>query len=222
MIITIAGTKGGVGKSLLACQLAAYWHSQDLRVVLLDLDVQGTARRFADAAVESGHSCPTTIGVGGDVRKTLREQAQAYDLLICDTQGRANAAAASAIVMADVVLAPCGPTIEDLDALQSGTAAILEQAQAIREDLAVLVVRSQWPSRATAMSTAIDEALAGGAYAVAKATIHRLVAFNEAVAAGVAVTELASKGPAVRDLLDLAGEVGELLGMSQAAEVACG
>ncbi|MDD9940636.1 MAG: AAA family ATPase [Myxococcales bacterium] len=212
MVITVVGTKGGVGKTLLACQLASYWHSQGLRVVLLDLDPQGTARRFANAANQAGNSCPTTLGVGGDVRKAIREQAEVYDVVVCDTQGRANAPAVTAVVLADLVLAPCAPTVEDLDALQTSTMEIIEQARGIREDLCGLIVRNQWSAQDTNMSTTVYQALQTEKFPVSRTKIRRLVAFNEAVSAGVAVTSKGRSGAAA-DLLSLVAEIEGILGI---------
>ena len=49
-ILTIAHTKGGVGKSTTTVYLAAAAHARDMSVRVVDLDRQGTTMAWAEAA----------------------------------------------------------------------------------------------------------------------------------------------------------------------------
>lgn len=54
LVVAVVNTKGGVGKTTTAMFLGAYWSSIGKRVVVLDLDKQGSATEWADRAVSAG------------------------------------------------------------------------------------------------------------------------------------------------------------------------
>ena len=57
MIVTIANSKGGVGKSTLAVHLAAWLHEQGHRVVLADCDTQHSSSDWMHEAVPEIRPC---------------------------------------------------------------------------------------------------------------------------------------------------------------------
>jgi chromosome partitioning protein len=52
-VLAIVSQKGGVGKSTIAVHLAAEAHTQGQRVLLLDLDPQGSAMEWANRRGET-------------------------------------------------------------------------------------------------------------------------------------------------------------------------
>jgi chromosome partitioning protein len=87
MKITITSSKGGVGKSSLACLLAAEWSEQGRRVLLLDADPQGTSIRWSERRLARGLETPVVTGVGDNVAAVMRQQARDYDVVLVGAGG---------------------------------------------------------------------------------------------------------------------------------------
>ena len=110
MIVAIAGTKGGSGKTTTAVCLALEALEQGRDVLVLDLDPQGTAADWA----------PTITKRLSAVRSVeeLRAAAAGHSLVLIDTPPGAAEQAAIAIEAADTVVAVCGLGPGDMKGLQ--------------------------------------------------------------------------------------------------------
>ncbi len=110
MIVAIAGTKGGSGKTTTAVCLALEALEQGRDVLVLDLDPQGTAADWA----------PTITKRLSAVRSVeeLRVAAAGHSLVLIDTPPGAAEQAAIAIEAADTVVAVCGLGPGDMKGLQ--------------------------------------------------------------------------------------------------------
>jgi chromosome partitioning protein len=113
-VVALVSQKGGVGKSALARTLAREAAAAGLTVKLADLDVQqGTCtdwNRDRNAAglepavsVESYRSATSALAVRDKV-----------DLLILDGPARTSAATLEIARVADVIIQPSGPSVDDL------------------------------------------------------------------------------------------------------------
>src|SRR6266545_4591343 len=120
-IVAIAGQKGGVGKTTIAVALAAEAVARGLKVLLVDADTQRSARQWGDAAIAAGNPAPTII----EMTATMAQPGQLpalvgqYDLTVIDCPGRHDATQGAALMLADVVILPCGPSSVDGWALAS-------------------------------------------------------------------------------------------------------
>lgn len=123
--LAIVATKGGVGKSTLAVHLAAAAQADGLRVLLLDLDQQGSAWQWskdrARLAATHGAWFKTPLDVkrvfANDLGEEIeRAEGEGYDLVIIDTPPHADFPAARAAEVADLVLMPTRPGYFDLHA----------------------------------------------------------------------------------------------------------
>jgi chromosome partitioning protein len=115
-IISVLGQKGGSGKTTLALALAVRAVKAGRNVAVLDLDTQGSARKWAKRRATE------TPAVARRDPYELQETVEALreggaDLVIVDTPGKIEAAATAAAKVADLVLIPVRPTALDLDAL---------------------------------------------------------------------------------------------------------
>lgn len=215
-IVAVAGQKGGTGKSTIACCIAAEWTARGRRVLLVDADPQGTALTWGEVAAEAGHAAPTVIAMGDNVRRDLPSVAAAYDLAVVDCPGRADSPRARGpLLVADLVIIPCGPSAPDVWAL-AGTLETVRQAQEMRPELRAAVVLNR--ADRTAMTRSAREALEATGVPVLPASLGSRVAFPEALAAGRGVTSYAGGTVAANELRRVVDELEGMIEGERASE----
>ncbi len=187
--IVLATQKGGSGKSTLAIGLALAAVQAGHTVRLIETNSQGTLsnwqsrRPYAEPIVEP-------VYVAGDVEQRLQTlERDGVTLAIVDTAGGVSAATTSAIRHADLCLIPARPSIADIEA----SASTLSVVRAWNKPFAFILnqtpIRGQ---RLTNASTALgDEAALDIAGVVAKPFIVMRNDHQDALSAGLAVTEYA-------------------------------
>lgn len=124
-IILIANQKGGVGKSTLASNLAAFIAVSGRRVCLVDADRQETAARWAqDRSVNENLAKITIIKCHDDIAPTLTTMSESFDYVIVDVAGRDSPEMHSALSIVDKLIIPCRPSQADIDTLPTMEKAI--------------------------------------------------------------------------------------------------
>lgn len=136
MIVLSGGTKGGVGKSTIATNLAIMRASTGRDVLLIDADDQETAADFttmrSQKLGDAGYTC--TKLSGSAVRTDGKRLAEKYDDVIIDAGGRDTASQRAALVIADVVLIPFVPRSFDVWTLEP-VAEMISEARAFNLEL---------------------------------------------------------------------------------------
>ncbi|MEW4569508.1 ParA family protein [Tautonia sp. JC769] len=129
MIIVIANSKGGVGKSTLAVHLAAWLHKQGHRVTLADCDTQQSSSEWVREAV------PEVRAVRLDnpdmILNDLPSLGQEADYVIADGPGSQTETSRALLLRADLAIVPCKASMLEVRALAKATE-VLRQAQDIR------------------------------------------------------------------------------------------
>jgi chromosome partitioning protein len=124
-VLTLASSKGGSSRSLLAVHLSVYADAHGWRTVLVDTDPQQTASRWYDRRKSETPTLVTSsAGKLTDVIAAARRDG--YALVVVDTPPHAAGQIDEAVRQADLVLVPCRPMPNDLDALPE-TVSIIEQ-----------------------------------------------------------------------------------------------
>jgi len=142
MILTFGHTKGGVGKSMLALNVAVERIRAGVDTLLIDGDPRQTSVTKAIAVrSESGQEPPVPCIVLEDAR-TLRQQVgllrPKYQDLVIDVGGKDSSALRSALLVTDVLVLPVAPESVELWAIDD-VVEVIEEAQALHP-FQVLVV----------------------------------------------------------------------------------
>lgn len=129
MIIVIANSKGGVGKSTLAVHLATWLNRQGYAVTLADCDTQQSSSEWIREAA------PTVKAVRLDNPDMILDELpllkQDADFVIADGPGSQSETSRALLLRADLAIVPCKASMLEVRALAKATDS-LRQAQDIR------------------------------------------------------------------------------------------
>ena len=130
MLIALANSKGGVGKSTIAVHLAALAHEQGLKVAFIDADAQQSGSRWLRdlQAPFPVHRLTTPE----EVIEQADEIDRNHQLTVADGPAGLSEVTRAVLMVCDLALLPCGPSALDLHALQDALRT-LRQAQKIRQ-----------------------------------------------------------------------------------------
>jgi chromosome partitioning protein len=141
-IITVGSTKGGVGKTTLALNIAIARAMAGRDVWLIDADRQGTASTALAIRGEAGKLpaiATAHYADGGQLRTQLLHQRGKFQDIVIDAGGRDSTALRAALVLSDLVLVPFQPRSIDVWAV-ADIAALIEEARAMRDGLQALAM----------------------------------------------------------------------------------
>lgn len=160
MIITIGSLKGGVGKSTTAVNTAVELVRQGKRVALVDAD-PNTSTSVTWAQDREGRS-PDLAPVmcvqrRGNLRNTLRDMRQSYEIVIVDVGGYDSQEMRTAATASDLLVVPMTPSPVDLDPL-APFMTLLEQFQDYNPGLIARGLMTQSPTQS--LSRRLDDAKA--------------------------------------------------------------
>ncbi|MCP5537723.1 MAG: ParA family protein [Akkermansiaceae bacterium] len=130
MIIATVNQKGGVGKSTIAVHLVAWLREQGIETALVDADVQGSSSEWTkeietNTPVYRFQSADEIL----DEVKLLEEK-----MIVIDGPAGLGEVTRATLLVSDVALIPCGPSVLDVRAASDAVKA-LDQVHAIRGDL---------------------------------------------------------------------------------------
>ena len=147
MILTIGNLKGGVGKSTLACNVAAVLAQAGTDVLLVDGDRQGSSADFIQARAEAGAGAiPCVRALGREVATQARALASKVYHVIIDAGGQDNQSLRAGLAISDRVLVPVVPRSFETWALD-GMVNLLEEATLANPALEAFSVLNMAPPR---------------------------------------------------------------------------
>ncbi len=192
MIVTVGNTKGGVGKTTLALNLAVARAVAGGDVWLIDGDRQQTASTAISIRSENGRipaiAC-AGYAEGPMLRSQVLQQKSKFTDIVIDVGGRDSTALRAALMVTDVLVVPFQPRSYDVWALPQ-MAELVKEARSVRDDLrAYAVLNCADPAGA-------DNRDAAGAVEeyseliYLDAPIHRRKSYANAAGQGLGVQEL--------------------------------
>lgn len=194
MILTVGNTKGGVGKTTLALNIAIARALAGRDVWLIDGDRQGTAQSAvsirAEAGREPGIAC-ATYPDGATLRAQVQQQRSKFDDIVIDAGGRDSSALRAALILSDVLLVPFQPRSFDVWALDD-IGGLIDEARSVRDGLrAYAVLNCADPGESSSDNAEAAAAVANVSQFEFLATpVRRRKSFANAAGQGLSVLEI--------------------------------
>lgn len=205
--LTIAHSKGGVGKSTLAWNLALALESMQYRIALVDLDVQHTITHTNTARIASGRTgmdivSPTTLGELHSIHHALQ-----YDFVLIDVGGYDFDLGRAAIALADRLIVPISDNPTELFGFITFTQFLGEIAQSAPVPPLTAVINGVHP-RASRFDTIFGAVALWQGATIADTVIRRRMVYAASMGNGFGVTEMRDKFPSASyEIMQLAREV---------------
>lgn len=198
-VTAVINQKGGAGKTTLAMNLAAGL-AQRGRTVVVDLDPQASSVQWASQGHVGFPALVKQLQGSWDARR-LRQTFHNFEHVVLDCPPALDShASVQALRACDLALIPVLPSPVDLWASLRLPQEI-EAARKLRPALRAYLVLNQMEP-ASALSAAMNGALADFGLPVLRATIRRRAAFRTAALDGVSVYQMGGRGAAAAADID--------------------
>lgn len=205
-LITVASSKGGVGKTTVALHLATMFARQG-RTLLIDGDPQASAAKWAgwrrDTAFEPS---PVTTRLNGkEILSEGQHLSTGYAHTVIDVGGRDSAGLRYALLLAKLAIIPIGASNLDAAAM-TDLLEVVEVAKTYNPELELRVLLTRVDPRtkdAADMLGFLEELK----LTVLKAQICERVAFRRAIGEGAIVQEIGTDQNAIREIEAVFAEI---------------
>jgi chromosome partitioning protein len=206
VILTCGATKGGVGKTILAINLAILRALAGKDVLLVDGDEQGSASLFSQLRAEQLGSCGyTAVSLhGAALRTQVRQLAPKYEDIVIDVGGRDTGSLRAALTVSDALLIPVQPRTFDVWALDQ-VAALVREAREINPNLRAIAFLNGADAQGRDNAEALEAMADVPGIETSSLVLVRRKAFPNAASLGRGILEVQPKdSKAIEELTTLA------------------
>lgn len=191
MIIVIANSKGGVGKSTIAVHLAAWLDEQGYGVTLADCDAQQSSNAWTREAAPEVNT--VRLADADEILDRLPLLGAESDFVIADGPGSNAETSRALLLRADLAIVPCKASMLEARALTQATN-VLRQAQDIRGGAPRAVIVLSMVGKNYRLTQDMRDAAATLQLPLAQTVLTLRQAYADAPGQGTVVWQLASRG----------------------------
>jgi chromosome partitioning protein len=211
-VVVVAGRKGGIGKSTIAGNLAAEFFAMGHTVAALDADPQHSLAAWAEQGQGMLSKCVVKVKRGSpeELRAKVRAVRDTVDIVLVDTPPGMQDVSYQAMLLADLVLLPCGPSPLDLFPLKEA----LGMALKARAERRSKKPRIRFVPSKVLRNTTLGRGLSSSLEELGKKVlpgIGQRIVVAEAVMSGLTVREYAPGSAAQAEFEELAKAVEKIV-----------
>jgi chromosome partitioning protein len=203
----VANLKGEVGKSTATIHLATAAQMAGIPTAIIDIDPdQQAAAKWSDS--RAAERPPVLSAVYSRLPQAIAEaESGGAELIFIDTAAFEQKILTAAVHVADLILIPCRPTVQDVQYLTATTDIVSIHRKPAAVVLNQVEPRLPETEQARALITKLGLALS-------PMHLSKAVAYQRAIAAGLGVTEFEPTGKAAQEVLSLLDWISRLLYLS--------
>lgn len=190
MIVVVANSKGGVGKSTLAVHLAAWLREQGHSVTLADCDTQHSSSEWAKEAIPDVKA--VRLSDADEILDQLPALGQQTDYVVADGPGSNTDISRALLLRADLAVVPCKASMLEVRALAQATKA-LKHAQNIRKGPPEALIVLSMVGRTYRLTQDMKEAAAALGLRMAKTAITLKQIYADAPGQGAVVWHMGAR-----------------------------
>jgi chromosome partitioning protein len=181
-VVSILNPKGGTGKTTLSIHISRALHVADEKVLLVDTDIQGSARDWNETG--KGKCGFPVVGIDRPtLDKDVLALAQSYDWVIIDGAAKLEKMSASAVKVSDLVLIPIQPSPLDVWACDS-LVDIIQTRQQVTNGIPTAAFVISRAKKGTTLARDVTNVMAEYGFPVLDGAIHDRTVFAKALIDG--------------------------------------
>lgn len=215
-VVTLFNQKGGCGKTTMTIQLAGTLAIRGYKTLVVDMDDQNTATRWASQAPDEAPfpaAMMNLAAMGGKMHREIKNQLENYDFIFIDCPPAAlSPAPSSAMLISDLAIIPVVPAPADMWASVAAKKLALT-AQLTNEELIIRILPNMVQKNTNLARDTLDVLAEDEEIPMTKSQVGSRSAFRECQLTGSTVHSLSKSSTAAQEIDTLVDEVLGLLGM---------